>query len=90
MSDDKLTMLWLGAFRYYCGRVTADVGSFANMLICEWPSMPAQLKEFIKRDLDREFRRDDEVRANRPNSLVLPLGHDCDRAEWERVRALWK
>jgi hypothetical protein len=24
-----------------------------------------------------------------PQGMWKPLGHDCDRKEWERVRKLW-
>lgn len=34
------------------------------------------------------FVRDDETRA-RGDSVHMWLGHDCDRAEWDKVRLLW-
>lgn len=32
MTPDKTTTLWLGAFRYYCGRMTYAVSDFCEML----------------------------------------------------------
>jgi hypothetical protein len=91
--DDKIT-LWLGAFRYYCGRMTYAVGDFADILIREWSNLPSRVRYLIERDLEEEFRRDDasrELKNMKDSDRVWnhPLGHDCDRAQWERVRKLW-
>jgi hypothetical protein len=41
--------------------------------------------------LDEAFAKDDAERQERPEqSSWWTLGHDCDRQEWERVRALWQ
>ena len=70
--------------------MTYAVGLFVELLIQHWPILPEPTKALIRRDLEEEFERDDRHRAENPTGLWMPLGHDCDRAEWERVRALWK
>lgn len=86
-NDEQITTLWLGAFRYYLGRMTYAVGDFCDLLIAEWPSLPDRTKNLIQRDLTEAFARDDEQRAD--GKEYLQLGHDCDRQQWERVRKLW-
>lgn len=91
MTDNDQILLWLGAFRYYTGRMTYAVSEFCELLIAKWETLPRGLHALIQRDLEEEFRRDDEMR--KPRGLTcqtsFPLGMDCDRAEWEKVRALW-
>ena len=85
--DDELT-LWLGAARYYMGRMTYAVSGFCELLIEQWPALNEETRYMIQRDVEREFEKDDEMRKQK--SRYLPLGQDCDRAEWERVRRLWQ
>lgn len=87
MTDDQMTTLWLGAFRYYCGRMTYAVFDFTELLIQAWPGLPVYTQALIQRELEAEFIRDDCARAE--NREYRPLGHDCDRESWRRVRALW-
>lgn len=79
--------LLMGAFCYYLGRRTATVDSFARELATAWPRLPDRTRLLIRRDLEEAFVRDDEARAREDN--VIPLGHDCDRESWERVRDAW-
>ena len=76
------------AFRYCCGRQTYIVGACADWLIENWAKFPKNVRDVIQRDLEETFTQDDEARKNL-NSTYKPLGWDCDRKEWERVRALW-
>lgn len=78
--DDVI--LWYGAFNYYCGRATYAVGVFVESLIKAWPSLSDKTRFLIERDLEKAFT-DCSNGFNR-------LGHDCDRAEWRKVRALYK
>jgi hypothetical protein len=84
-NEEKLT-LWLGAYRYYCGRMTYAVGDFCDLLRKEWDNLPEYTKNLIKVELEETFARDDKIR---PHDHYAPLGADCDRKEWEKVRALW-
>ena len=80
-------LLWGGALRYWLGRKTIAVGSFCNLLIEHWPQLSQRTRDLLRRDVEEAFERDDKARAE---SLQWhPLGMDCDRAEWLRVRALW-
>ena len=76
------------AFRYCCGRQTYIVGCCADWLIEQWPNFADSTKVLIQRELEEEFKRDDAARERKDD--YKPLGHDCDRAEWERVRGLWR
>ena len=94
MNDDQELTLWVGATRYYTGRMTYAVSGFVDLLVQEWPKLPEHARAIIARDLDEEFARDDFVRARLEaegceKTYPFPLGHDCDRAQWERVRRLY-
>lgn len=88
LTEQQATTLWLGAFRYYVGRMTYAVSDFCDLLIANWAALPESTRKLIQRDLEEEFHRDDAARER--GSEHLPLGNDCDRRQWERVRLLWK
>lgn len=90
MTDASKTLVWLGATRYYLGRMTAAVGSFCDLLRVEWKHLPQETRDLIQRDVEEEFRRDDNARGWELEPHAFPLGMDCDRAEWEKVRKLWR
>jgi hypothetical protein len=77
----------VAAFRYCCGRQTYIVSDCADWLIAQWPRLAPNARAVIQRDLEEDFRRDDNARAK--GSDYKPLGADCDRQQWERVRRLW-
>lgn len=94
------------SFRYFLGRMTIATCDFAEKLARVYPHLSLHVRELIERDLEREFEKDDEARermaariakATNDEELLkarmdacLPLGHDCDRAAWEKVRAAYK
>lgn len=88
MNEEDEFTLWVGAWRYYCGRRTYAVGMFCEALRRAWTSIPQRARALIQRELDAEFVRDDELRVG--GAKYKALGDDCDRAEWEKVRKLWK
>ena len=70
--------------------MTYSVEDFCDLLISAWPTLPKKTQELIQRDLTEAFQRDDEARSDKQCSTVYhALGNDCDRQQWERVRALW-
>lgn len=79
----------VAAVRYCLGRMTYIVGDCADWLIEQWPNIAPRAQAVIRRDVEEEFGRDDRARADGQLSWK-PLGDDCDRREWERVRALWR
>lgn len=87
MTDDEKLTLWVGATRYHLGRMTYAVHDFCDLLIRQWGNLPERAQWIIKRDVGEAFDRDDEAREEGRD--YKPLGHDCDRAAWERVRRLW-
>lgn len=80
-------LMAIAAFRYCLGRSTYIVGDCADWLIAQWPNIAERAKNVIRRDLEDAFLADDKARADGID--YKPLGWDCDRAQWERVRALW-
>jgi hypothetical protein len=85
--QDELT-LWVGATRYYMGRMTYAVANYCNLLLGSWNELSQNTKTIIQRDIEEEFQRDDESRAR--GDSFHPLGHDCDRKAWEHVRKMWR
>lgn len=75
------------AVRYCLGRMTYIVSDCADWLIAIWPTLHDNTRTIIQRDIEEAFARDDEARAD--GREYKPLGMDCDRAQWERVRRLW-
>ena len=82
-------LMVIAAFRYCCGRKSYIVGVCADWLIEQWPNISGNAKAVIQRDLEEDFKRDDDARAVEARGHSLPLGNDCDRRDWERVRNLW-
>lgn len=89
MNDYQELTLWLGATRYYLGRTTYAVDDFCQLLIGNWETFCSKTQELIRRDVEDAFQRDDEFRADN-ETRWLPLGDNCDRQSWERVRNLWR
>lgn len=80
----------INAVRYATGRMTYAVLETCDWLVANWSNLPERVRQIIRQDLECEFRRDDMARADPYRAkMILPLGHDCDRAQWERVRRLW-
>lgn len=80
--------LIIAATRYYIGRMTIAACCFANELADAWPFLPVHARSIIRRDLSEAFERDDASRA--ANDSFKPLGMDCDREAWEKVRKAWQ
>ena len=92
------------SFRYFMGRRTIQTCCFAEGLAAGWPYLSERVQTLIKGELEREFERDDRARvafnaevARIKKSGVgtmpfrdFPLGHDCDRQAWEKVRAAYR
>ena len=80
-------MMAVAAFRYCLGRRTGAVRECAEWLVNVWSILSPQNREVIQRDLEKAFEEDDVARAD--DSRLKPLGDNCDREDWEKVRALW-
>ena len=85
----RQTTLWVGALRYYMGRQTYAVGNFCDLLLECWPHLDSSVRSLIQRDLEKQFELDDQERAKGEKRMRW-LGADCDRKQWEKVRALWR
>ena len=73
--------------RYCLGRMTYIVSDCANWLIKIWPLLSPSTQRIVRLDIEEAFERDDADRE--AGRTYKALGHDCDRKQWERVRALW-
>lgn len=78
----------VATFRYCLGRQTYIVQECADWLLLHWPVIEKPVRDLIQRELERAFEQDDRARAGDAQGYK-PLGWDCDRREWERVRSLW-
>lgn len=81
-------LMALAAFRYCLGRMTYIVGDCERWVFANWEHYPPNIRKLIQSEVEDEIKRDDEARERGDD--YKPLGHDCDRAAWERVRTLWK
>lgn len=86
MIDDDQSLLWIGAFRYWCGRMTIATPGFARMLVSNWPRLDERSRVVILRDLEREVQIDTEQR-DAGKSEWRRLGQDCDRKTWVETLA---
>lgn len=89
---EGMQLVWLGATRYYIGRMSSATATFCTVLATSWDKLPVGTRKLLRREVEATFDLDDELRAARSQGLStgpLPLGTDCDRAQWERVRHLW-
>ena len=77
------------AVDYCLGRQTYITGMCADWLEEVWSSLPERAQYLIQRDVERAFTDDDMVR-HIADEICKPLGGDEDRAQWERVRKLWR
>lgn len=80
-------LMVVAAFRYCLGRMTYISGACADWIIARWPDFPPEAQQLIRRELEEAFKCDSEERAM--GEKYRTLGWDCDRREWEKVRALW-
>lgn len=93
MKEDREMMLptfmIIESFRYVLGRMTYAVSMWTNWIVENWDKIPEYDQNTIIIELEEAFKRDD---AERKKDLYQhkTLGHDCDRVDWEKVRALWK
>jgi hypothetical protein len=78
----------VATFRYCLGRQTYIVQECADWLLLHWPVIEQPVRSLIQRELERAFEQDDKARAGDAQAYK-PLGWDCDREQWARVRSLW-
>lgn len=69
------------AVRYCLGRRTYIVSDCAEWLVPLWPSLEANTRAVIQRDVEEAFHR--------AQSWQGSLGDPCDVEQWMQVRALW-
>lgn len=72
------------AFRYCLGRMSYAVGECVCFLMSNWRYLSSQTQGIIARELNVTFLKDDLSRKT--DASHHPLGMDCDRDEWQRLR----
>lgn len=82
-------LMALAAFRYCLNRKTYIAGDCADWLIENWDSFSPRTRAIIRRELDEAFEQDAKAIRFADGREHKPLSMDCDRREWEWVRALW-
>ncbi len=80
-------LMIVAALRYCLGRRSYIVRDCVDWLDAHWDAIPERTRAIIQRDIDEEFWRDNEARASEHG--WRPLGDDCDRAQWARLRRKW-
>lgn len=80
-------LMAIAAVRYCLGRMTYITSDCSEWLLQQWPNIKPNARTVIQRDIDEAFARDDEARE--AGDSYKPLGWDCDRAVWQKVRELW-
>ena len=68
------------SFRYYLGRRTIATCAYARSLAAAWPHLSERTRFGIGRELAQAYAES----ARYPERQ--PLGADCDREEWDKVR----
>jgi len=81
--------LIMSATSYYLGRRTAMVSEHCEAMIKSWPKLSQEVRDYVRRIVESAFERNDHCRQLPDFGFALPLGNDCDRESWLRVRALW-
>ena len=69
------------SFRYYLGRRTIATCAFAKNLAAAWDYLRPTTREMIGKELLKAY----ELAAKELN--WKPLGDDCDREAWDKVKA---
>ena len=59
------------SFRYFLGRMTGATCMFAEGLAKAWPYLEPNTQSLIMRELEEEFKRDDDARAENKNYKPL-------------------
>jgi hypothetical protein len=81
--------LVMSATSYYLGRMTALVGTHCERLVKAWPTLSMNCQDYIRRIVENAFQQDEAIK-DCSELQYRPLGQECDRVCWRRVRALWK
>lgn len=71
------------------GSRTIAAMKFVQDLDRHWGELPVRVRDYIQRVVEERFVIDDEERSLGIKH-DLPLGMDCDRAEWEELRERWR
>lgn len=88
------SMIVIGAFRYYLGRMTISVSGFCDWICMNWENLEEGTRNIVTREIEDAFHRDAgerlKVKETGATQHWFPLGMDCDKAKWAQVRRLYR
>jgi hypothetical protein len=73
------------SFRYVLGRRTYAVQEWCDWCVENWNKIPESEQNIIIRELEESFKLDSASKSE----FFKPLGDECDKVCWERVRKLY-
>jgi hypothetical protein len=86
---DSADDLIFWTFRYFLGRMTIHTSCFADDLAEAWPYLDKRVADLIKKELEKAFQQDDEMRLKKSSYNIYPLGSNTSRSAWENVRCAY-
>lgn len=89
VSELPINYMIMSTIERCLGSKTIGAMFFVREVEASWDKLPAPVRDYIQRVVDESFAFDDEKRATGQMEW-LPLGMDCDRAEWEKLRKRWR
>ena len=92
LTEDEMSILVIGSFRYHLGRMTYAVSEFVSLLEKLWPELDQNTRNVITRDLESAFEKERhliEIYKDNTEKKNSPLGMEMDRIEWLKVRKLY-
>jgi hypothetical protein len=81
MNELQESILWIGAFKYYCGRSGQGTAMFVELVIQSWHGLSLHTRYNLSRDLVRSINDDDTSRSFLEKT-IHPLGTLSDRQLW--------
>jgi hypothetical protein len=81
-------LMVLAALRHSLGGSKRFVGPCADWIVQMWPHFSGKTRRAIEKTLEDAFCWDERYQSYGGPS-VQRIGDDAERAQWEKVRALW-
>lgn len=90
LNDAELGTLLIGATRDALPRYGYIVRDVCDLLVTHWPELPERARAIIKREVEEAFLEYEAFTEQAVGAKIMPLGGASDRAEWRRVRGLYR
>lgn len=83
LTDDEVSSLVVGAFRYNLGRMTYSVSYFCDLVVRNKEDIPKGVLDLIEAEL-KEAIKDDDL-GRKEGKTHYKLGMDVDRIAWTNL-----